>query len=199
MWRRPIGPGWSSFAVNGDLSLHAGAARRRRDRRLLQGDHRRAGVAASRRDPVLGIERRRRSARDADAQQRSRLHASARTGILNVLDAGSGAVVWSRNAATDASAKIPMLGLLELAAGRRRRRHRRGGRQARGLRRRDRHAALDRRRRAASYSSPHLVTIDGVAQVLLHERTRRDQRRAGRRHGALGARVGRAARSCSRR
>ena len=54
--------------------LHAGAARRRRGRLLLQGDHRRAGVAASRRDPVLGIERRRRSARHADAEQRSRLH-----------------------------------------------------------------------------------------------------------------------------
>ena len=37
--------------------------------------HRRAGVAAPRRGAVLGIEWRRRSARDADAQQRPRLHA----------------------------------------------------------------------------------------------------------------------------
>ena len=33
IWRRPIGPGWSSFAVQRRSPLHAGAARRRRDRR----------------------------------------------------------------------------------------------------------------------------------------------------------------------
>ena len=49
------------------------------------------------------------------------------------------------------------------------------------------------------YSSPHLATIDGVAQILLLSGSRRDQRRAGRRHGALGAHVGsRAPASCSR-
>ena len=55
--------------------LHPGAARRRRDRLLLPADHRRAGVETPRRGPVLGVEWRRRSARDADPQRRSRLHA----------------------------------------------------------------------------------------------------------------------------
>ena len=54
-------------------SLHAGAARGRGDRRLLQRDNGRAGVAPPRRHPVLGIERRRRPARDADARRRPRL------------------------------------------------------------------------------------------------------------------------------
>ena len=63
LWRRPIGPGWSSFAVARRSPLHPGAARRRRDRLLLQPDHRRAGVETPRRGPVLGVECRRRSAR----------------------------------------------------------------------------------------------------------------------------------------
>ena len=49
------------------------------------------------------------------------------------------------------------------------------------------------------YSSPHLVTIDGVAQILLLSGAGAIQRRAGRRHAALGARVGRRTASCSRR
>ena len=74
LWRRAVGPGWSSFAVDGDGLLHAGAARRRGARLLLRGRDRRAGMAAPRRDPVLGSERRRRSARDADSPRRPRLH-----------------------------------------------------------------------------------------------------------------------------
>ena len=48
--------------------LHAGAARRRRDRRQLQSVHRRAGVATPRPRAVLGVRGRCRSARDADPQ-----------------------------------------------------------------------------------------------------------------------------------
>ena len=54
--------------------LHPGAARRRRNGVVLRPDHRRAGVETQRRGSVLRVERRRRSARDADLQQRSRLH-----------------------------------------------------------------------------------------------------------------------------
>ena len=169
--------------------LHAGAARRRRDRLLLQADHRRAGVEAPRRGPVLGVERRRRSARDADPQQRSRLHIR-RDRNPERARRRDGAVVWSRNAASDTGTEGPGLGLRELAAGGRRRRHRRRLRHARrpttsppAIR------AGSARPAAASYSSPQLATIDGVAQVLLLSGRRRDERRAGRRHAALGARV----------
>ena len=73
MWHRPIGPGWSSFAVAGRPALHAGAARRGRDGRRLPHQHRRAGVAAPRHGAVLGVERRRGPARHTDAAQRPRL------------------------------------------------------------------------------------------------------------------------------
>ena len=127
-----------------------------------------------------------------------RVYTFGATGILNALDAGNGAVVWSRNAASDTGAKVPgwgfassplvvddvvivaasgRLAAYDLATGEPRWFGPTGG---------------------GGYSSPHLVTIDGVAQILLLSGRRRDQRRAGRRHAALGARVGRASPSCSR-
>lgn len=54
--------------------LYPGAAGRRRDRRLLQPDHRRAGLDASRCGPVLGVQRRCRSPRHSDSQQRPCVH-----------------------------------------------------------------------------------------------------------------------------
>ena len=179
--------------------LHAGAARRRRDRRLLQGVHRRAGVAAPRPGALLGVEWRRRSARDADAQQRPRLRLGRDRDPERARRRAPARVVWSRNVATDAKVDTPIWGfsgsplviddLVIVAAvrraGRVRPRHRRAP-LARSVTRGQLQLAAsrdDRRRRA-----------DRAAG-----RARRDQRRAGRRQAALGAHVGRAAPSCSRR
>ena len=96
-----------------------------------------------------------------------RVYTFGATGILNALDAGNGAVVWSRNAASDTGTKVPdwgfassplvvddvvivaaagTLAAYDVATGNPRWFGPAGG---------------------GSYSSPHLVTIDGVAQVLL--------------------------------
>ena len=97
----------------------------------------------------------------------SRVYTFGGTGILNALDAGSGAVVWSRNAASDTGKKIPGWGfassplvvddvVIAAAAGK--------------LVAYDT-ATGDRRwlgpAGGGGYSSPHLVTLDGVAQILL--------------------------------
>jgi len=166
LWRRAIGPGWSSFAVHGDLVY---TQEQRGDQELVScyklhtgepvwrhGDPIRfwesEGGAGPRATPTLGA---------------GRVYTFGATGILNALDAGSGALVWSRNAAADTGVETPDWGfagsplvvgdVVVVAA---------SGRLA-GY-----DAATGQRRwlgpeGGAGYSSPHLATIDGVAQVLL--------------------------------
>jgi outer membrane protein assembly factor BamB len=92
------------------------------------------------------------------------------TGVLNALDAATGAVLWSRNAATDTDKKIPGWGIsasplvvgemvIVAASGK--------------LAAYDRVTGEPRWTGAdggADYSSPHLLTIDGVTQVLFSSR-----------------------------
>jgi outer membrane protein assembly factor BamB len=166
LWRRPIGPGWSSFAVRGGL-LYTQEQRGSDEvvacYSLTNGEpvwtHRDAARfwesnagAGPRATPTLG---------------NGRVYTFGATGILNALDAGSGAAVWSRNAASDTGTTVPEWGFAssplvvgdmvivavagklaahDLATGKPRWFGPDGG---------------------AGYSSPHLWTIDGVAQILL--------------------------------
>jgi outer membrane protein assembly factor BamB len=166
LWRRPIGPGWSSFAVQGDLLY---TQEQRGDDEIVAcyrvssgepvWEHRdaarfweAAGGAGPRGTPTLS---------------NGRVYALGATGILNALDAASGAVLWSHNAANDTGAKDPGWGftssplvvndLVVVAT---------SGRLVAY------DAATGRRRwlgptGGAGYSSPHLITIDGVPQIVL--------------------------------
>ena len=168
MWRRPIGPGWSSFAVDGDLLY---TQEQRGDDevvacyRVSTGEpvwrHRDAvrfwesnGGAGPRATPTLSQRSRLRVRRDRHPE-RARCAAAAPS-------------IWSRNVATDTDAEGPGLGLRELAAGGRRRRHRRRLRHAwRLTTSRPATRAGSVPSAGGSYSSPHWATIDGVPQVLL--------------------------------
>ena len=166
LWRRPIGPGWSSFAVDGDV-LYTQEQRGEQEvvaaYKVSTGEpvwhHRDAvrfwesnGGAGPRGTPTL---------------RHGRVYTFGATGIVNALNAGNGALIWSRNAATDTGVTISDWGfassplvvdeLVVVAA---------AGRLVA-------YAAATGEQRwlgptgGAGYSSPHLATIDGVAQILL--------------------------------
>jgi outer membrane protein assembly factor BamB len=166
LWRRPVGPGWSSFAV-GDGLLYT--QEQRGDSEVV------ACYDASTGKPVWTHRDAARfwesnggaGPRGTPTLHDGRVYALGATGILNALDASNGAVVWKHNAASDTGANLPgwgfsssplvindlvivaasgWLAAYDLASGAPRWRGPTGG---------------------ASYSSPHLVTIDGVAQVVL--------------------------------
>jgi outer membrane protein assembly factor BamB len=166
LWRRPVGPGWSSFAASDDVAytqeqrgeeevvvcyqlktgrtvwIHKDAAR------FWESN----GGAGPRGTPEL---------------HGGRLYTLGATGILNALDARSGAVAWSRNVASETSTKVPGWGFAgsplitdnlvivgvsgTLAAYDRETGNPRWSRMERG----------------GSYSSPHPATIGGVAQIVL--------------------------------
>lgn len=166
IWRRPVGPGWSSFAVSGDLiftqeqrgqdevvacyrmSTGAPVWRHRDAARFWESN----GGAGPRGTPTLSG---------------GRIFALGATGILNALDAQTGAVLWKRNAQADTGAKLPgwgfsgsplvvddvvivaasgILAAYDVATGK----PRWTGAKDKG-----------------GYSSPHPAEIDGVRQILL--------------------------------
>ena len=166
MWRRPIGPGWSSFAVSGDLLY---TQEQRGEDEIVACYKVSTGEPVWRhRDPVRFWESNGGAGpRGTPTLSDGRVYAFGATGILNALDAGSGKLLWSRNAATDTGVTIPEWAFAssplviddnvviavsgQLAAYDARTGHQRWAGPKGG----------------AGYSSPHLVTIDGVPQILL--------------------------------
>jgi outer membrane protein assembly factor BamB len=166
LWREPIGPGWSSFAVQGDLLY---TQEQRGDDEVVAcynvttgkpvWKHRDAtrfwesnGGAGPRATPTLS---------------NGRVYSFGATGILNALAADSGAVVWSRNVSSDTAVNVPDWGftssplvvndlVIVAAAG-----------QLAAYELANGKPRWVGPAHGASYSSPQRATIDGVAQIIL--------------------------------
>jgi outer membrane protein assembly factor BamB len=164
LWRRAIGPGWSSFAVRGDFLF---TQEQRGENEIV------ACYRATSGEPVwVHTDNIRFWESNGGAGPRAtptvsgdRVYAMGATGLLNALDAATGSVVWSRNTASDTGGKVPYWGIASsplvvddaviVYAG--------------GLAAYDRATGKPRwigKATGDSYSSPHLATIDGVVQVL---------------------------------
>ena len=168
VWRRRVGPGWSSFAVAGELiftqeqrgefevvsayRLSTGAPVWRHSDKERFYDA--AGGAGPRATPTV---------------HNGRVYAMGATSIMNALDAATGALIWTHNAQNDTGATQPgygfaasplVVGDLVIAAA--------SGRLV----------AYDletgtpkwtRTTGGGGYSSPHLATINGVQQILMQK------------------------------
>jgi outer membrane protein assembly factor BamB len=166
LWRRAIGPGWSSFSVRGELLY---TQEQRGDDEIVGAYRISTGEPVWRhRDAVRFWESNGGAGpRATPTLDRGRVYAFGATGVLNALDADTGAVVWSRNVASDTGRAVPDWGfssspivagdvVVVAAAG-----------TLAGYEAATGHLRWRGPSYGGSYSSPHRATIDGVEQVLL--------------------------------
>lgn len=167
VWKRAVGPGWSSFAVAGDLLY---TQEQRGEEELVSCYRLRTGepVWAHRDKARFWESNAGAGPRGTPTLDGGRVYSFGGTGLLNSLDAATGRVIWSRNAAEDAGMKTPEWGFASsplvlrdtVIAGV-------SGRLAAYDKATGKPLWLGPEGGGTSYSSPRLVTAGGTSQVLL--------------------------------
>ena len=165
IWRKPIGPGWSSFAVQSGIIY---TQEQRGEEELVTAYKAATGdLVWYHADPARFFESNAGAGpRATPTLAKGRVYTLGATGILNVLDAATGQRIWSRNTTDDTKLRVPesgfsaspivTQGLVIIYAGR--------------------IAAYEAstgklkwlgESGGGSYSSPQLATIGGIDQLLI--------------------------------
>ena len=165
VWRRPIGPGWSSFAVDGDVFY---TQEQRGEEEIVSAYRVSTGQPVWRhRDPVRFYESNAGPGpRSTPTLHEGRVYTLGATGIVNALDARSGQRIWSRDARKDSGREIPIWGfssspvvtndmVIVAVAG-----------QVVAYERASGNPKWQGPNGAGGYSSPQLLKIDGVEQIV---------------------------------
>jgi len=166
VWRRPIGPACSLFAVDGDRIY---TQEQRGEEEVVSAYRLATGEPLWRHADNVRFWESNAGAgpRATPTVHNGRVYTMGATGILNALDANTGALIWSRNAVSDTGKTIPDWGIassplviddvvIAAVAG-----------QLAAYDARTGQPRWKGQSGGGGYSSPHLATIDGVPQVLL--------------------------------
>lgn len=170
LWRRDVGPGWSSFAV---VDGHLFTQEQRGERELVSayladtGERVWAdGIDARFFDPISGA-----GPRATPTFRDGRLYTIGGTGVVRCHDAASGTLLWSRDLTVDYEAPLldwgfagspAVVGDKVIVYA--------GNPDGRGLVAFDAATGVERWVAPAgenSYSAPHPATLDGVPQILM--------------------------------
>ena len=169
LWRRKIGPAWSSFAVIGDYLF---TQEQRGEDELVTcyrtdtGEEVWVNRVEARFEDAMGL-----GPRATPTFDNGKLYTQGGTGFLQCLDASTGNTIWKRNIATDAETGVPGWGFVSspLIAGEYVVQFSAGGegKNVLAYNRASGEVVWRAGHGSGGYSSPHFARIENVPQVLM--------------------------------